>query len=211
MVSVEAVVFDIGNVLITWDPERFYDEVLPDVETRMRLFETVDLHGMNDVVDRGGPWKETIYNTAARYPEFETYIRLWHDRWIEMASPAIDESVVLLRQLRSKGIPVLALSNFGIESFVYAQTKYPFLGEFDQKYISGHMGVIKPDIRIYEMVEAACPFAPTSLLFVDDRQENIDAAKSRGWGGHLFDGSTGWAQRLVEEQLLTKEEAGLEA
>ncbi|MDP7150478.1 MAG: HAD-IA family hydrolase, partial [Paracoccaceae bacterium] len=99
------------------------------------------------------------------------------------------------------------LTNFGIQSFDYAQTQYPFLAEFDRRYISGHMGVIKPDPRIYEMLEADCGIAPQALLFADDRQDNIDMARSRGWQVHLFEGPQGWADRLVAHGLLTKSEA----
>ena len=94
----KAVVFDIGNVLITWNPERLYDQLLDKVE-RERIFEAVDLHGMNDRIDRGEPFKETVYATAEKYPEHAELIRIWHDRWIEMASPLIDGSWAILRML----------------------------------------------------------------------------------------------------------------
>ena len=124
------------------------------------MFNTVDLHGMNDDVDRGGHFKDTIYAWAEKYPDFNSEIRMWHDRWIEMATPRINLSWICLRALRAKGIPVFALSNFGIQSFAYAETMYPELGEFDRRYISGHMSVIKPDIQIYQMLEDDCGIAP---------------------------------------------------
>jgi len=210
MSIVRAVVFDIGNVLITWNPERLFDQVMESATAREKMFSTIDLHAMNDVIDRGGNWRQTVYETAEEYPEYRDFIRLWHDRWIEMASPQIDGSVHLLRALRRKNIPVLALSNFGIETFAFARTHYPFLNEFDQKYISGHMGVIKPFPRIYEMLELGCGFEPEELLFVDDRQENVDAARIRNWSVHLFRSSADWAERLVAEGLLTESEARLE-
>lgn len=202
----EAVIFDIGNVLIEWQPERYYDRTIGSAR-RKKMFATVDLHGMNDKVDLGGHFTDTIYATAEAYPEFRAEIRDWHDNWIALAAPVIDHSVRLLRALRAKGVPVFALTNFGIQSFDYAQTQYPFLAEFDRRYISGHMGVIKPDPRIYEMLEADCGIAPQALLFADDRQDNIDMARSRGWQVHLFEGPQGWADRLVAHGLLTKSEA----
>ncbi|MGD9864684.1 MAG: HAD family hydrolase [Pseudodonghicola sp.] len=202
----QAVIFDIGNVLIEWQPERFYDSVIG--ETRRReMFSTVDLHGMNDQVDQGGHFTDTIYGTAEDYPDWRDEIRMWHDRWIEMATPAIDHSVRLLRALRAKGIPVFSLTNFGIQSFDYAATHYPFLLEFDRPYISGHLGVIKPDPKIYQIVEEDCGVAPGALLFADDRPDNITAAQARGWQTHLFTGPQGWADRLVAAGLLTEEEA----
>lgn len=206
MSKIEAVIFDIGNVLIEWQPERFYDAVVGEAR-RKEIFSTVDLHDMNNKVDLGHPFRETIYETAEAHPGFRNDIRMWHDRWIEMATPVIDHSVSLLRALRTKGMPVFALTNFGIESFDFAETHYSFLGEFDRRYISGHMKRVKPDPEIYAMVEDDCGLAPESLLFADDRPENITAAEARGWQGHLFETPQGWAADLVARGLLTEAEA----
>jgi len=173
----EAVIFDIGNVLIEWQPERFYDREI-GAERRRSMFASVDLHGMNDRVDRGEHFTDTIYAAARHHPDWHDEIRMWHDRWIELASPDIPHSVRLLRALRAKSVPVFALTNFGVESFDHALTHYPFLGEFDRRYISGHMKVTKPDPAIYEMVEADCGIDPGALLFADDRADNIAAAGS---------------------------------
>ena len=132
---------------------------------------------------------------------------MWHDRWIDLASPAIDHSVRLQRALRAKGVPVFALTNFGIESFDYAATQYPFLDEFDRHYISGHLAVTKPDPTIYEMVEQDCGVSPQALLFADDRADNIEMAALRGWQTYLFENAKGWADTLVGHNLLTPQEA----
>jgi len=202
----KAVIFDIGNVLIEWNPERFYDAEIGRAR-REAMFAAVDLHGMNDRVDRGAHFRDTVMETAAAYPDWTPEITLWHDRWIEMAQPAIDHSVRLLRALRAAGVPVFALSNFGIQSFELGAGHYPFLHEFDRSYISGHMATAKPHAEIYAMVEADCGLPPASLLFADDRPDNIAAAASRGWQTHLFEHPQGWADRLVSEGLLTRETA----
>ena len=87
--------------------------------------------------------------------------------------------------------------------------KLDFLADFDRLYVSGRMGVIKPDPRIYEMVEADCGLSGDRLLFADDKPENIAAAADRGWRTHQFESWQGWAERLVAEGLLTRMEAGL--
>lgn len=204
--QIKAVIFDIGNVLIEWQPERFYDAVIGQ-ERRKQMFDVVDLHGMNDRIDRGGDFKTIVMEEADKTPEWRDEIQMWYGRWIDMATPTIDHSVRLLRALRRKEIPVFALSNFGIRTFEIGVENYPFLEEFDRRYISGHMGVIKPEPAIYEMVEADCGVPTEALLFTDDRQDNIDAAAARGWQTHLFEGPEGWAARLVEAGLLTNEEA----
>lgn len=204
----EAVVYDIGNVLIEWNPERFYDGRIGR-EARLRLFEEVDLLGMNLSIDAGAPFKATVFDLADRVPRWGDEIRMWYLNWIEMASPRIEHSITLLRTLRAKGVPVFALTNFGDDSFAYAQTQYDFLGEFDQAYVSGRLGCIKPDAAIYAAVEADCGIAAERLLFVDDKAENIAAAQARGWQGHVFAGAAGWARALVDAGLLNRQEAGL--
>lgn len=208
MPNVNAVIFDIGNVLIEWHPETYYDSTIGSAK-RIALFEEVDLHGMNERVDLGEGFQDVIYETADAYPKWRAEIRDWHDNWIKLAAPVIDHSVSLLRALRAKEVPVFSLTNFGVESHDYAETHYPFLGEFDKRYISGHLKVTKPSAEIYKIVEADCGFAPETLLFADDRDANILAADRRGWQTHLFEGPAGWAKRLVDEGLLTPQEAGL--
>jgi len=137
--AVNAVIFDIGNVLIEWQPERFYDAQIGEARRR-QMFAEVDLHGMNDLVDLGHNFTETIYETAEKYPDWRDEIRMWHDRWIELATPVIDHSVRLMAALQANGVPVFSLTNFGIQSYDYAATHYPFLRAFDRDFISGHMG-----------------------------------------------------------------------
>ena len=202
--AIDAVIFDIGNVLIEWQPEKFYDRVIGE-ERRHALFAAIDLHGMNDRVDRGESFKSVIEEVADANPDWSEEVMMWHDRWIDMAAPAIDDSVTILRALRRADVPVFALSNFGIETFEIGVENYPFLEEFDRRYISGYMGVTKPDPAIYKMVEDDCGIAPDKLLFTDDREENIEAARVRGWQTHLFHGPDGWADRLIAEGLILRE------
>ena len=202
----QAVVFDIGNVLLEWHPERFFDRAIGP-ERRKAMFSEVDLYGMNDAIDLGAHFSETVYAMAETHPAWRKEIRMWHDRWIEMASPGIPHSARLMRALQAKGVPVFSLTNFGIQSFDYAATHYPFMREFDRQYISGHLQTAKPESKIYEVLEEDSGIAPEALIFADDRQENINMAASRGWQVHLFEGPQGWADRLVEVGLLNKNEA----
>lgn len=204
--TIQAVIFDIGNVLIEWHPEKLFDAVVGE-ERRRALFAAVDLNALNERVDLGEDYREVFYAAAKANPEFGDEIRMWHDRWIEMASPVIPHSVRLMEALQAKGIPVFSLTNFGIQSYDHAATYYPFFRKFDRDFISGHMGLIKPDPAIYAAVETACGIDPDKLLFADDRADNIEAATARGWQGHLFEGPKGWADRLVAEGLLTQDEA----
>jgi len=203
---IDTVIFDIGNVLIEWQPERFYDRAIGRAR-REAMFAAVDLHGVNEKIDSGSPFRETVYAAAEAQPEFAPEIRMWHDNWLDMASPAIDHSTRLLGALRKRGVPVFALSNISRKAYDTGLSAYPFLGDFDRLYLSGEMGVTKPSPEIYAMLEADCGLDPAGLLFADDRAENIAAAARRGWQTHLFDGPSGWAVRLVSEGLLNESEA----
>lgn len=201
----EAVIFDIGNVLIEWQPERFFDAEI-GIENRQALFDAVDLHSMNDRVDSGENFSAVLAQTAAVHPEWKAELAIWHDRWLDIASPAIDHSVRLMEALQKCGVPVYSLTNFGIETYALAAARYAFLRAFDRDFISGHMGVTKPDPRIYQMLEEGSGLAGDQLLFTDDRAENIAAAAARGWQTHLFKEPQGWAERLIAAGLLTPEE-----
>ncbi len=202
----EAVVFDIGNVLIEWHPEQFYDGMIGP-EKRRAMFDAVDLHAINERVDMGENFRDVIYTAAELYPEWRAEIRMWHDCWIKMASPVIHHSVRLMTNLQAIGVPVFSLTNFGIETYDLAITHYPFFANFDRDFISGHMRMVKPNPLIYQTLEEVSGITPEALLFTDDRAENIAAAAQRGWQTHLFEGPQGWADRLVEAGLLTKDQA----
>lgn len=204
--TVRAVLFDIGNVLIKWRPERFFDRVV-GVDRRAAFFAGVPIPEMNERVDAGENFQDSVVEMIAAHPDWTDELALWRDRWIEMASPAIDHSVRLLRALHHARHPVFALSNFGNETFEIAVPTYLFLNELDRRFISAELGMSKPNTAIYQRVEAECGIPQDALLFTDDRRENIPAAQERGWQTHLFDGPDGWAAQLVREGLLTTEAA----
>lgn len=204
--TIKTVVFDIGNVLLEWNPNRMFDAAIGP-ERRRALFEQVDLGEMNLNVDRGAPFKASIEAMVAKHPDWAAEIQLWHDRWLDMATPAIDHSVRLMHALQANGVPVVSLTNFGTDTYAIASKHYDFLTEFDADFISGHMKVIKPDARIYEMLEDALGLSGNALIFTDDSEANIAAAAARGWHTHHFTGAQGWADRLVAEGLLTQEDA----
>ena len=187
MTTPKVVVFDIGNVILNWDPDLLYSKLIPDPAARQTFFADTNIHEMNLDVDRGAPFRDTIYAHADRYPDHGDLIRAWHDRWPEMLTPEISGTSNILRRLKSNSIPVFALSNFGADSYTLARKIYPILLEFDREYISGRMKLIKPDPGIYEELERDSGFHGADLCFFDDSAKNIDAAKSRGWQAHIFE------------------------
>jgi len=204
--TIEAVVFDLGEVLLNWRPVAIYERTLGP-ERRRELFEAVDLDGMNLRSDLGEDIALLVEEYAARHPGHADAIRCWHLNWLEMAQPDIPHSAVLMRALKRKGVPLFALTNFGVQTLAIAEKAYPVLTEFDRRFVSGVLRMVKPDPAIYAVVETETGVAPDRLLFIDDKPENIAAAEARGWSGHVFQGPAGLAARLVAEGLLTETEA----
>jgi 2-haloacid dehalogenase len=201
-----AVVFDIGNVLIEWQPERFYDAAIGP-EARKALFAEVDLHAMNDRIDAGEGFGSVVASVARAHPRWSDAVMLWHDRWLDIAAPAIPQTVRLLEALKARGVPVFALTNFGVETFELARPRYPFLDRFDRAFVSGRLRLSKPDPAIYAVVERDSGLDPEALFFIDDRAENIAAAAARGWQTHRFTDAPALASALARRDLLTETEA----
>lgn len=195
-------VFDIGRVLIGWDPEGFYDRAIGPAR-RAALFKAVDLHGMNLNIDLGIGFRDVVADCAAHHPDWAAEIMLWHDRWSDMVPGPIAGSVALLRRLKAAGVPLLALTNFGRETLSIAQARFDFLNAFDRMFVSAELGLIKPDPAIYAAVETA-GYAPDTLFFADDMPANVAAAAARGWHTHRFETPEGLAAALLAHGLLDK-------
>jgi 2-haloacid dehalogenase len=174
------VVFDIGNVLVRWDRRYLYRKVFDD-EERMDRFLATAL-GMDFVshTDATEDFAGAVAARAKSFPEFADEIRMFHERWSETLGEPIEENVALLRRLRASGKPVYALSNFARETFALAERQHDFLSEFDDRVISGHVGVVKPEPRIYEILFERVGRRPSELLFIDDSAPNVRAAEALG-------------------------------
>jgi 2-haloacid dehalogenase len=178
--SLMIVVFDIGNVLLRWDRRYLYAKVFGDEERMERFLTTalaMDFVSHTDVVEDFGA---AVAARAKSFPEFAKELQMFHDRWIETLGEPIEENVALLRRLRASGKPVYALSNFARETFVLAERKHEFLSEFDDRVISGHVGVVKPDAAIYEILFKRAGRPPSELLFIDDSPANVRASEALG-------------------------------
>lgn len=201
----KAVVFDIGKVLIEWNPDTFYEARLGPERART-FFAESGIEAANEQVDLGAPFHSTIAAQAAACPKWAEEIMLWHDEWLTMASPGIPGSARIMAALKGRGVPVFALSNFGAETFEIACEAYPYLKTFDQIFVSAHHRMMKPDPRFYDLLERGTGFSGADLIFADDRAENIAAAAERGWKTHLFTTPDGWGARLVSEGLVRPED-----
>ena len=201
MTPPEIVVWDIGNVLLNWEPEHLYRQLIPDDAARAAFFGRLPLDQMNDEGDRLGDLEGKVAALAERYPEDAMLILPWWAAWERMCGGLLAESVALRDRLRANGVACWALTNFADDSWVRAVKLYPALGEFDGLVVSGREKVMKPDPAIYEIVEARTGRPGETLFFIDDRDANIEAARDRGWRGHVFESPAGLKAALAAEGL----------
>ena len=174
------VVFDIGNVLVRWNPRNLFRKTMKD-EARMERFLgtalSMDFVALTDIV---ADFSKAVAERAKAFPEFARELRLFDERWVETLGGPIEENVALLRRLKAAGRPVYAISNFATVKFAIARQMFDFLNEFDHAVISGHVGVVKPDPRIFEILFERVGKRPEQLVFVDDSLRNIEAARALG-------------------------------
>ncbi len=180
------VVFDIGNVLVRWNPRNLFRKTMKD-EARMERFLTAALSmDFIALTDIAADFSKAVAERAKAFPEFAHELHLFDERWIETIGGPIEENVALLRSLGAAGRPVYALSNFATVKFAIARQMYDFLGEFDHAVISGHVGAVKPDPRIFEILFERVGRRPEELVFVDDQIRNIEAARALGMAAIYF-------------------------
>jgi len=174
------VVFDIGNVLVRWNPRNLFGKTIAD-EARMERFLaaalTMDFIALTDIA---ADFSHAVKERAKAFPEFARELHLFDERWIETLGAPVEENVALLRRLRRAGRPVYGLSNFASVKFAAARRMFDFLNEFDACVISGHVGVVKPDPRIFAILFERVGRRPSELVFVDDSLANVRAAEALG-------------------------------
>ena len=183
--EIKGYVFDIGNVLIKWNPSNITRKYAN--QNKFNFNEAVRITDeMNLRVDKGEGFNAVIEEYINTYPEFEELFRDWRDNWSRMFTPKINGTWNILNQLKEMGYKIYALSNFGRQTFEIACQVYPELKNFDRIFISSHLGIVKPDDRIYAIVERNTGLNPSELFFIDDRKINCVSAQSRGWTVHKF-------------------------
>lgn len=185
--SPTTVVFDLGGVLIDWDPRHLYRRLFDGDEAAMeRFLAEVCTLAWNERQDAGRPWRIGVEELARRHPDQRALIEAYDERWPEMLGGAREDSVAILGELRAAGVPCYALSNWSAEKFPVARARYAFLGWFDGIVISGDVGVTKPDPLIYQRFLERHAVDPASAVFVDDTPANVAAAAALGMTGLRF-------------------------
>ena len=186
MPAIHHIVFDVGRVLIHWDPDILYRDLIAD-ETRRRWFlSEVCSPEWNLEQDRGRSWAAGEAELIARFPAEEKLIRAFRERWSEMTPHALEDSVAILEGLVREGRDVTLLTNFNDETFAEARTRYSFLDLPRGATVSALVGLLKPERAIYDHHAQAFELDGDATLFIDDSAINVDGARAAGWQAVQF-------------------------
>jgi 2-haloacid dehalogenase len=187
MRTADAVVFDLGNVLIRWDPQPAIAAAVGDDEaSRFLSSPDFDFQAWNHAQDAGRPWPEAEDEAAEAYPHWREHIRGYRAHFGRSLLGPITSSVDVLEELHGHGVPLVALTNWSAELFPHARERFGFLDLFDDIVVSGEEGVAKPDPRIFEVLARRSPWRLSRCVFVDDGPANVAAAGEAGLDAILF-------------------------
>ncbi|TRL39411.1 HAD family hydrolase [Rhizobium straminoryzae] len=184
--TIDHIVFDIGKVLIHYDPNIPFSRIIPDAEERRWFFENVCTHDWNVEQDRGREWPVAEAELIAQYPEREAQIRAFRKHWHEMVPHAYEGSVAILESLIDAGRDVTMLTNFAADTFRHARELFPFLNRPRGVTVSGEIFLIKPDVEIYRLHAKNFGLDPARTIFIDDSAANVEGAKAAGWQAVQF-------------------------
>lgn len=176
------IIFDLGNVLINWDPKHvFNDRYFDAIEKRDHFLENICSMDWNEKQDEGRSIVEATQELVEQYPEWETAIRDYYGRWTDMLGGVIPESVEIFRRLKDRGkYRIYALTNWQSGLFDIALVRYAFLHWFDGRVVSGDEKMRKPDPAFYQRLLDRYDVDPAGALFIDDNPRNVLAAEKLG-------------------------------
>lgn len=181
MAKITSVVFDIGGVLIDWNPRHLYRKVF-DSDGEMEWFlANICTYEWNVQQDGGKLFSVATAELQEKFPDYSDKIALYYGRWDEMLNGEIKGTVEIFRKLKSSGMPLYALSNWSHEAFPVAYNRYDFMKEFDGLVVSGYEKLLKPDHAIYRVLMTRYNLVPAESVYIDDNKPNADAAAELGF------------------------------
>lgn len=200
------IVFDIGGVLIDWNPAFLYRQLIPDEAGVAEFLKEICNGAWNEQFDAGRPFADGIAELVLRHPEKAELIEAYWHRWHEMLGGEVPGTVRILERLKAARVPVHAISNWSAETFPRAQERFPFLGHFDILIVSGREKLVKPGSEIFRLFLERAGVAAGDCLFIDDNPANIATAAALGFQTELFRTADALEQRLVGLGLLPENE-----
>lgn len=203
MAKCSIVVFDLGGVLVDWDPRYMYRKLFDgDTKAMEEFLATVCTQTWNEQQDAGRPFADACSSLKLVYPDKASLIDAWIERYDEMLAGPISGTVDILTKLNSQGVPVYALSNWSAETFPIALKRFEFLKLFRGVMLSGEVKLLKPDPRIFKLFLETFAIDPALTVYIDDRQPNVDTAIACGMRGLVFTEAAALRTELTRLELL---------
>jgi 2-haloacid dehalogenase len=199
---IKTIVFDLGGVLIDWNPRYLYRKLIDDENDIDSFLSEVCNPEWNVKQDAGRSLAEATAERIALYPEKKSLIESFYDRWQDMLGGEIGETVEILRELKNKGESLYALTNWSGETFPIAEERFDFLQWFDGTLVSGVEKMAKPDPAIFHLLLNRYELKAQDCLFIDDSKTNTEAAARIGFETHHFESAAGLRQKLIAANLL---------
>lgn len=203
MEKIKAIIFDLGGVLIDWNPDYVFDHLFDDKERKKHFFQNICTSDWNEQQDAGRSLTEATAELVAKHPEWKSYIEAYYGRWEEMLGGAIQGTVDVFRQLKDSGrYKFYALTNWSAELFPIALQRYEFLHWFDGRVVSGEEKMRKPHPEFYRVLLDRYKLNPEETLFIDDNLRNAKAAEELGIKSIRFESPQQLKEALKEEGVL---------
>jgi 2-haloacid dehalogenase len=201
--AIDTLVFDLGGVLIDWNPEYLYQYLIPDKKERVRFLSTVCTLDWNEEQDAGRTLQEGTEWLIRQFPGQEEHIRAYYGRWKEMLGGPIHDTVEIFRELKFQtNLKLYALTNWSAETFPIALELYDFLHWFDGRLVSGEEKIRKPSREIYQRLADRFDITPSSAIYVDDNLRNVLPARELGFYGIHFQSPDQFREELVKLGVL---------
>jgi 2-haloacid dehalogenase len=201
--AINTIIFDLGNVLIDWNPKYVFDKRFEDEEKKKYFFENICTMEWNEMQDAGRPIKEATEELVTKHPEWKEHIEAYYKEWKDMLGGPLHDTVEIFRQLKQSGrFKLYALTNWSAELFPTALEMYEFLHWFDGRVVSGEEKMRKPDPKFYQILLKRFNVQAAEALFIDDNFRNIEAARKIGINSIHFTSARELKEELIKSQLL---------
>jgi 2-haloacid dehalogenase len=200
------IIFDLGGVLILWDPDIVYKKHFAGDSGKIsRFYEETRIYEVNAQMDRGKAFQEALTELSNKFPHYHTPIHLWNTQWLDMINGQIEGSVKILESLHSQGYPLYALTNWAAEKFYpHIRHNYKFLNLFKDIVVSADEKIIKPESEIYELLLRRNKLDPKNCIYIDDKQENLIPAQNLGMATIEFTSPEQLTTQLEEHGVSTR-------
>lgn len=202
MGRIEAVVFDVGNVLVRWDRRLPFIKHFDDPAKLDWFLEEVIPLSWHAEHDAGRPAADLVAERSALFPDYAGLIHDWFARFNESVPGPVEGSPELVEALYARGVPLYAITNFGADTWAGFQPTFPLLDRFADIVVSGVEKLAKPGHAIYHHAAERFGHAPAAMLFIDDSLPNVIAARECGWQAHHFTGAASLANDLRQRALI---------